>query len=576
MTLVTEASLGSPVRVLHPCTMDVDPLDRQGDRFLARLGLLEDAPPFFASGTGVPRAGALLAVPLLVSSGIFEVAKRLYGSLGPAFYGLQTSALMFLLMALLRIKRAEGLKEVAPQDLGRIVGLDRAPEVKTLRRKLKTLAAQGKGLEFLREVARLRAKHHEDCLGFLYVDGHVRVYSGDRRLPKTYVMQRRLALPATTDYWVNDMDGNPVFVVTAEANNGMTKMLPLVLKEVRALIGDRRITIVFDRGGWSPKLFGALIGDKWDILTYRKGKTKRVSPRSFHKHTAKIGDREVSYELSAKNVRLLGRKLSLRQVTVLGKHGHQTQILTNRKDLDDGEIAYRMFDRWRQENFFKYMLEEYALDALVDYGVEPADPARTVPNPMRKKMEKELKAARSALGRLEREYGAAAIANPEATRRTMRGFKIAVGTTIGKPLREARNKVHELEVQKKQLPARVPVADTLDGEPPVRLRTETKRLSDTFKMVAYQTECALVSLLRPFYARAEEEGRTLIASALQSAGDLQVTQDELQITLAPMSSPHRSRAIQAVCDQLNTMNSFFPGSNLRLRFAVRQPDRATE
>jgi hypothetical protein len=353
-------------------------------------------------------------------------------------------------------------------------------------------------------------------------------------------------------------------------------MLPLILKEVRALIGDRRITIVFDRGGWSPKLFAALVRDNWDILTYRKGKTKRVSLKSFRKHSAKIGDREVSYELSAKNVRLLGRKLSLRQVTVLGKHDHQTQILTNRKDLDDVEIAYRMFDRWRQENFFKYMLDEYALDALVDYAVEPADAARTVPNPMRKKFERELKAARSVLGRLEREYGAAAIDNPEATRRTMRGFKIALGTTIGKPLREARERVHDLERQKKQLPARVPVVDTLDGEPPVRLRTETKRLSDTFKMVAYQTESALVSVLRPFYARTEEEGRTLIASAFQSAGELRVTGDELQLTLAPLSSPHRSRAIQAVCDQLNTMNSYFPGSNLRLRFAVRKRGRATK
>ena len=29
-----------------------------------------------------------------------------------------------------------------------------------------------------------------------------------------------------------------------------------------------------------------------------------------------------------------------------------------------------MFDRWRQENFFKYMREEFLLDALIDYQIE--------------------------------------------------------------------------------------------------------------------------------------------------------------------------------------------------------------
>ena len=158
-------------------SVDVDPLNRQGDRLMARLGLLEDAAPMFAPGL-VPRGGVLLAIPVLVSSRIFEVAPRVYGSIGPAFYGLRTSILAFLLMALLRVKRAENLKEVAPQELGRVLGLDRAPEMKTLRRKLAELAAQGKGLEFMRLLAHIRAKEHAGDLAYLYIDGHVRVYSG--------------------------------------------------------------------------------------------------------------------------------------------------------------------------------------------------------------------------------------------------------------------------------------------------------------------------------------------------------------------------------------------------------------
>ena len=91
--------------------------------------------------------------------------------------------------------------------------------------------------------------------------------------------------------------------------------------------------------------------------------------------------------------------------------------------LRDIEVAYRMFERWRQENFFKYMREEFLLDALVDYRIEPEDPTRTIPNPERRALDKEIRVARADLAKLEREYGAAAADNAEQRRPTMRGFR---------------------------------------------------------------------------------------------------------------------------------------------------------
>ena len=137
-------------------TLDTDPSDRWGDRLMAYLGLLDDAAPLLGSRTGVARAGVLWALPPLVQSGVFACAHTIYGSLGPAFYGLRTSLLTLLLMALLRIKRPEGLKEHSPQELGRVLGWDRAPEVKTLRRKLARLAAAGKAAQLGEALARPR------------------------------------------------------------------------------------------------------------------------------------------------------------------------------------------------------------------------------------------------------------------------------------------------------------------------------------------------------------------------------------------------------------------------------------
>jgi hypothetical protein len=82
-------------------------------------------------------------------------------------------------------------------------------------------------------------------------------------------------------------------------------------------------------------------------------------------------------------------------VTRLTDNGKQTPILTSRWDLRDVVVAYRMFERWRQENFFKYMRQEFLIDGLCDYEVEPDDPERSVPNPARKAVDKELGKARA-------------------------------------------------------------------------------------------------------------------------------------------------------------------------------------
>jgi hypothetical protein len=546
---------------------DPDPRDRGTDRLLARLGLLEDAAPLFGSATAVPRAGVLLAVPVLVVSGVFDCAQEIYGTLGPAFYGLRTSLLTLLLMALWRIKRPEGLKEHSPQDLGRVLGLDRAPEVKTLRRKLAQLAGAGRAAPFGQALAQQRIARRGEALGFLYTDGHVRVYHGQHALPKTHVARMRLALPATSDYWVNDSAGDPLFVITAEANAGLVKMLPGILAQVRALVGKRRLTVVFDRGGYSPKLFQQILAAGFDLLTYRKGRYPRIPRKRFQFRRTRREGRTISYVLADQEVSLLKGKLRLRQVTRLMDNGHQTPILTSRRDLPAAQVAYRMFDRWRQENFFKYLREEYALDALVEYATVPDDPTRAVPNPAWAALDAQRRQAYAHLDRLQAEYGLEALTNLEDQRRTMRGFKTALGK-LGQKIWSAWQRVEQLEKRRAALPRRVPVQSVLD-QPVVKLAPERKHLTNLLKMLAYQAESDLLRLVAPHYHRASQEGRTLLQSALASAADLHVTATELRITLAPQSSPHRTRAIAALCDRLTQTKTLFPGSRLRLYYAIR-------
>jgi hypothetical protein len=259
------------------------------------------------------------------------------------------------------------------------------------------------------------------------------------------------------------------------------------------------VTLAFDREGWSPKFFQEVFTQGFDVLTYRKGVYAPWPKRAFRTVEAIIDGRKVSFELAERSVRVLPG-LRMREVRRLCASGHQTAIMTTRTDWPIETVAYRMFERWTQENFFRYMRQHFALDALVNYAVEPADPERSVPNPERKALAKELSASRAALKELEGAYGRQARANPEAQRPTMRGFKIAQAA-LGQQISTAQAKCRKLQARLAKLPQRVPLKALLEEAEIVKLAPEAKHLTDTIKMLAFRAETALVRALTPHYAR---------------------------------------------------------------------------
>ena len=83
-------------------------------------------------------------------------------------------------------------------------------------------------------------------------------YHGKEPLTKTKKAQRQVATPAATDVWVNDGQGVPLLVVTLPMNEHLTLVLEPIVAEVQTLMGpQRRFTVLFDRGGFSAKLFRA-------------------------------------------------------------------------------------------------------------------------------------------------------------------------------------------------------------------------------------------------------------------------------------------------------------------------------
>jgi len=335
------------------------------ERALARLGKLPEALPEFKASEAVPGAGVLLALPALLEQGLIEVGQGVYGALHNGFFGLRSILLTFGFMALLRIKNPEQLKTWAPGELGLLLGLDRAPVVETLRRKLNEMKERGLALTFQQGLAERWVESEPEQLGILYIDGHVRVYNGRKHeLPKLHVQKRGRPMPGTQDFHVNDRRSDPLFYVTAEATEGLVTMIDEhLLPEVRRLVGPkRRVTIVFDRQGWSPESFKRWQEQSFDVLTYRKGKYRQWR-KGFTKRTRTVDGRKVTYDLAERHVKIKNGPW-VREVRRRTEDGHQTAVITTNKTLSTFQIAYRMFNRWSQENFFRYMSQEFAIDHM--------------------------------------------------------------------------------------------------------------------------------------------------------------------------------------------------------------------
>jgi transposase-like protein len=570
-----EAGPGAAVPVLP------DPVPRDGERALARWGLLgEGAVPVFTPGARYPLAGLLLALPALEGTGLLAASRGVYSRLKGGFYGLAATLLTLVFLALAGEPRAEGATRVPPAALGRVLGLDRAPEVKTIRRKLGELAAAGKAADLIMALARHHAATRPEALGFLHADGHARVYYGTRTVQKTHVARLKFPAPATMETWITDRDGDPVFMVVAEPSDSLAGELRRLLPDLRQVVGEgRRVTVCFDRGGWSPALFADITGAGFDLLTWRKGPAPDLPADAFTAITcADDRGREHHYDLAGTTVELSihdgprkGQTVSLRQVTrrvpARGSGTRQIHALTSRTDLAAGEVCWRLTSRWREENYFRYARTHFALDALDCHAAAPDDPARLVPNPAKKTAAAQVRQAEilAAAAEAQRDASLAALRNPAP------GQPVTITNqminALDAPVEAAHRELEAAQDTAAAVPARIRLGEIAPDM--ARLETEVKQITHAIRMAAYNAETALARALDGHYARAGDEAYALIREALTVSGDIIPGHGQLLVRLDPLTAPRRTQALAALCDQLNQAQACYPGTDLVLRYEIK-------
>jgi prepilin-type processing-associated H-X9-DG protein len=583
IALKVGVSLNSVSRVLkrRPASPAPDPVEvgdtavlvplarpdvRDQERQAARRGELVEAEPRITEGGSLPLAGALVILPALVDTGLLDCFAATYGRAKAAFYGLRSLVLCVVFTALVGEARVEGLTRIDPVDVGRLLGLDRAPEPKTMRRRMAALSERHLAGNLLGALARRHVEGHAEAVGVLYVDGHVRAYHGTARIPKAHVARIRLSMPAELDTWIADANGDGLLVWQAAPGASLAAELRTVAREVRQLLGpDRRPTIAFDRGGWSPALFADLDRDGFDILTYRKN-IKALEPRTAFSEVDFVDDtgRSHTYLLADRRVRLTykersrGRYFACRQIVRLDPAtGHQTQIITTRTDPDPGPIAHAMFSRWRQENFFRYMRAHYDLDALDTYTTTGDDPDRSVPNPARTAANRATALAAANIETVLADAGRARLAHATNTERL----------THAQAEGDARAAHRDLQTAARAIPARIPIGELHPDA--ARLDPERKRIHDAIRIATYNAESALARLLAPHYARAEDEARSLLREIFRAPADLAINGTELHVRINPLSAPRRTRALVALCTDLNATRTTYPGTSHTLVYSVK-------
>lgn len=539
-------------------------------------------PPSFTACKDVPRGGVLFAIPALVVSGLLKHCGQYFQHL-KGFYSLGCIFLLLAFMALVRIKVVEVLRYNPPGEWGKLLGLDRIPEVKTLREKIKVLSQNGEPQQWAGELSRDWMSMEPDLAGVLYIDGHVQVYHGKQtELPRHYVSRQKLCLRVTTDYWVNAMDGRPFFVINEAIDPGLLQVLeeeivPRLENEVPSQpdpvelerdLHKHRFTLIFDREGYSPAFMKRMWQRGIACLTYHKYPGDDWPEEEFHKQSVTlVSGNVVEMKLAERGV-LLGEELWVREIRKLRKNGKQTSILSTDYQTDYGPAAAMMFARWSQENFLKYMRQNYNIDALVNYSLEDiCDTARIV-NPLYKDVDRDVQKCTGQLNR-KRQNFAKIVSHEEAKSDNHEEYQTKK-TELQAEIASLEKLVEELKDCRKNTPKHVTMGDLPEEDRFKRLDTRARYLIDAIKMIAYRAETAMVGIIREEMSRGADDAHALLRAIYANEADILPDYEKkiLRVRLHQLANQSSAKTIQHLCNELNATKTVFPGTDMLLVYEL--------
>lgn len=560
-------------------------------RIAASLGQLDGQSPHFEPAAAVSCGGVLTALPALLEQGLLRHCGLL--QLPKGFYGVPCLLLLWAMLLLARLRNAEALRYVQPGEWGALLGLDRCPCARTLRRRTGQLAQCAGLADWIAALSQQWSSDAPEEQATLFVDGHVQVYSGQGRLPKHFVPRQKLALPAAVGYWVHALGGAPLLCLHRQVDAGMVHELwhgivPQLrqlglLAEQPAPDAAPRLTLVFDREGWSPELFARLRAAGIAVVSWRKGKQAERWPESefvparIPLHTplgaatleGRVAEREVSLGThgSVREIRFWGeRRLrgtgkggQARQPRELAGRPAETQrqpaLVSTHPSLSAEQLAGLLRSRWTQENCFKYLRNEFGLDTLAEHALVDVEAATQIVNPAWRMLDKELTKARSQAGHLRRKH--ALQADPQAAQQLQARVEASEQTVAG------------LDYARRSVPQHIRADELSQDERLQALPAPLRQLLHTLRMLVYRAETAMAVVLAPQLDN-PETARSLLKALFRSDASLlpDPAAGTLTVRLLHQASRAQDAALMPLLEELNQTRTVFPGTQLRLVYEL--------
>lgn len=544
------------------------------DRVFAALGIRK-AKIFFEPCESVEYGGVLLLLPFLIANGLLSY-KNYYSERLSGYYDFDNVMLSLAFMYLCRIKSIEQLKHFSPGELGKLLGLDRIPEARCMRGIIKEITVQERASQWNAYLSEQWINQEDTCI--YYIDGHVKVYHGHlANLGKKHVSRQKLCLPGMVEFWVNNADGLPYFYVTGQVNEKLQEMLttelvPRLLELTDGRVSQEdldadhrlpRFTLVFDREAYSPVFFKHL----WEnfriaVITYRKNIKDQWEEEEFNVHDIHT-DVKSTMVLCEKQVELNG--VELREVRRLTDTGHQTSVITTNYKMSTALIALYMFSRWAQENFFRYMRQEYDIDRIIQYGVNELDKSIMVVNREYSNLTYRLKKLRERIARRQAKLYVLLEKNI-SDEMEQTGKNIQKQLLLSKEIELFEAKEKDIISQRAQHPYKISIGEMPENIRYNKLKTESKHLQNIIKIICYRAETAIANLLSCYYRKSSDEIRALVKSIIFAKADLypNYQTNTLTVRLNSLATPRDNLAVREICQTINDYEAIFPGTKLKL------------
>jgi hypothetical protein len=441
----------------------------------------------------------------------------------------------------------EGVRRLQTPSGHGLLRANRAPSATWVRRVFGTFAGREKGAARLhfamarRYVREAQTETERDVVVF-YVDNHLRPYTGQETIRKGWRMQDKRVRPGVTDVYVHDEAGNPVLRLADTDNGSLTTWLSAVAKLLRNMVGaEARIVLAFDRGGAFAEQLASLRDEGFELVTYERKPYALLAPSAFDIGFTHEGK---SFDASDARANLGGGHGRVRRVAIRGEDGRQVNLLAV-GPLPAPELYAILRGRWVQENGFHHQVHRWGINQLDGRTTLPVDPDIVIPNPARRRLDRNVRLARVTAGLARNELATRAEDDP----RRKRWEAI---------LARATARERELLALRPTTPARAPLRETELADRLVRHPGDYKMALDSVRIACANVESELAATLAEAMTL-PTEAKKLLANVLRAPGHVVVGKSVITVRLAPAANRSERDAIAQLLARCNRMKLTLPG-----------------